>query len=132
MESAKRRVSRLLVIGTLVAVPLVAACGRGDDMAGPRRAVTVGDLQHKQYFYQGEYLGRRVTVSAAVSDVLGPRTFELSGADFGDEKLQVVTDAPVEVSKDQVAWATGTVGQIASLGLLGGDSLHPAGPLCKV
>jgi hypothetical protein len=108
----RRRIGRLIVVGALVIVALVPACGRGDDITGPHRAVTIGDLQHKQYFYQGEYLGRRVTVSAAVSDVLGPRVFELSGGDFGDEKLQVVTDAPVEVSKDQVVRVTGTVGQL--------------------
>ncbi|MFL6148071.1 MAG: hypothetical protein ACJ72I_11355 [Pseudonocardiaceae bacterium] len=112
-ESGTRaRIGRLAVIGALVVVPLVAACGSGAGPAGAQRGVTVSDLQHKEYFYQGEYLGRPVTVSAKVSDVLAPRMFELSGGDFGDKKLLVVTDRPVTVSEDEVVRVTGTVGQL--------------------
>lgn len=108
----KRRICRVAVIGALAAVPLVAACGSGAPTAGPQLAVTVGDLQQKDYFYQGRYLGRIVTVSARVGNVLGPRVFELFGGDFRDEKLVVVTDRPVEVSKDEAVRVTGTVGQL--------------------
>ncbi|HWR46592.1 MAG TPA: hypothetical protein VN327_03070 [Pseudonocardiaceae bacterium] len=110
MESAKRRMGRLLVIGTLVVVPVAAGCGAGGD-AGGQRGVTVSDLAQEQYFYQEPYLGRTVTVSAAVSKVLGPRVFTLSGADSGDDVL-VVTGQPVKVAKGQVVRVTGTVGQV--------------------
>lgn len=108
----KRGAGWLSVIGTLVVVPLVAACGAGAPTAGPERGVTVSGLEQREYFYQGDYLGRTVTVSAAVADVLGPRLFELSGGNVGDVKLTVVTDRPIAVSKDAVVRVTGTVGQL--------------------
>jgi CTP synthase (UTP-ammonia lyase) len=103
---------RLAVLGALVVVPLMAACGNGADTAGAQRGVTVSDLLHKEYFYQGDYLGRTVTVSAKVSDVLAPQVFELSDGDFRGKKLLVVTDQPVGVSDDEVVRVTGTVGQL--------------------
>ncbi len=108
MESAKRGMGWLIVIATLVVV--AAACG-GRDTAGDQRAVTVSDLQQKQYFYQGQYLGRVVTVSAAVSGVSGPRVFTLSGGDSGEETL-VVTAQPAGVAMGQLVRVTGTVGQL--------------------
>lgn len=107
----KRRIGRLTVIGTLVVAPLAAACG-GGDTAGPEGGVTIGDLQQDQDFYQGEYLGRIVTVSAAVSEVRGPRSLELSGGDFGEDTLLVVTAQPVKIAQGQVVRVTGTVGQL--------------------
>ncbi|RCW46096.1 hypothetical protein DFQ14_102398 [Halopolyspora algeriensis] len=105
----------MILIGAL-AVPLAAACSSGDT-AGPQRGVTVGDIQHKEYFYQGEHLGRTVTVSAAVAEVRGPHAFELSGGDAGDDTLLVmppVTGHPVEVVPGQRVRVTGTVGQLHS------------------
>lgn len=109
--STKRRIGQLTVIGALTVVPLSAACG-GGETAGSERGVTVDDLQQEEYFYQGEHLGRTVTVSAAVSEVLGPRWFELSGGDFGDDTLLVTTGQPVEVANGEVVRVTGTVGQL--------------------
>lgn len=100
------------MIGTLAVVPLAAGCGASAPTAGPQRGVTVGDLQQKEYFYQGDYLGQTVTVSAKVAEVLGPNAFKLSSGNVGAEKLTVVTDRPVEVSKDEVVQVTGTVGQL--------------------
>ena len=111
-SGARARIGRLAVIGALVVVPVVAACGSGAAPAGAQRGVTVSDLLHKEYFYQGDHLGRTVTVSAKVSDVRSPQVFDLSNEDFGDKKLLVVTDQPVEVSEDEVVWVTGTVGQL--------------------
>jgi hypothetical protein len=105
-------VDRLIVVVALVVVPLAAACGASAPTTGPERGVTVGDLQHKEYFYQGDFLGQTVTISAKVADVLGPRVFELSGGNVGAQKLTVVTDRPVEVSKNDVVRVTGTVGQL--------------------
>lgn len=110
-ESVQRRIGRLAAIGALVVVPLVAGCG-GGDTAGPHRGTTVDDLQQEQYFYQGNHLGRTVTVSAAVSEVRGPQSFELSGGDFGDATLLVVTSRPVEIVRGRTVRVTGTVGQL--------------------
>jgi len=105
-------VDRWIVVGALVVMPLVAACGGGALTTGPPRNITIGDLQHKEYFYQGDYLGRTVTLSATVSDVLAPRVTEVSGGDLRDAKLLVVTDQPVDVSEGQAVRVTGTVGQL--------------------
>lgn len=107
--SATRRIGPLSVIAAVL-VPLAAACG-GSGSAGPEGGVSVADIQHEQYFYEGEYLGRTVTVTAAVSDVRGPRSFELSGGGYGEGTLLVVTSEPVEVEKGEVVRVTGTVGQ---------------------
>ena len=109
VAGGKRRSWRLVLVGALAVVPL-AACG-GGPTAQAQRGATISDLQHKQYFYQGDYLGRTITVSGRVDDVLAPRVFELSDEHRGD-KLLVVTDQPVEVSKDEAVRVTGTVGQL--------------------
>jgi hypothetical protein len=111
-SKTRTRIGRLAVIGTLVVVPLVVACGNGANTTRAPRGITVSDLQREDYFYQGDYLGQTVIVSAKVSDVLAPRVFELSGGDFLGKKLLVVTDQPVGVSKDKVVRVTGTVGQL--------------------
>jgi hypothetical protein len=108
---ATRRLRRIAVIGALVLVSFVAACG-GGATAGAQRSVTASDLQRKEYFYQADYLGRRMTFSAIISDVLAPRVFELSGGDVGDMQLLVVTDQPVNVSEGQPVRVTGTAGQL--------------------
>lgn len=103
---------RWMVVGALVVVSLLAACGAPS--TGPQRNITIGDLQRQEYFYQGDYLGRTLTVSATVSDVLAPRVVELSGGDLRDAKLLVVTDQPVDVSEGQAVQVTGTAGQLHS------------------
>ena len=109
MAGGKRRSWRLVLVGALVVVPLAAR--GGGPTAQAQRGATISDLQHKQYFYQGDYLGRTITVSGRVDDVLAPRVFELSDEHRGD-KLLVVTDQPVEASKDEAVRVTGTVGQL--------------------
>ncbi|MBV8996682.1 MAG: hypothetical protein JO287_23930, partial [Pseudonocardiales bacterium] len=110
MAGGKHRSWRWVLVGAVVVVALVACSG--GPTAQPQRGVTISDLQHKQYFYQGDYLGRTITVSARVDDVLAPRVFELSDDDYRGEKLLVVTDQPVEVAKDEAVRVTGTVGQL--------------------
>jgi hypothetical protein len=105
-------VDRLIVVTLLAVVPLAVACGASAPTAGPQPGVTISDLQQKDYFYQGKFLGQTVTLSSKVADVLGPGVFELSGGNVGAEKLTVVTDQPVQVSKDDVVRVTGTVGQL--------------------
>lgn len=107
----RRSATTWAVTGTLAVMPLAAACG-GGDTAGPERAVSIGDVQQHENFYRGTYLGRTVTVSAMVSELHGARSFELSGGDFGDEKLLVVTDRSTGIEEGQVVRVTGTVGQL--------------------
>lgn len=96
----------------LAAVVPVSLAGCADDgTAGPERGVTVEEIQEPQYFYEGEYLGQEVTVSAAVTQVIGPGSFELAGREYGDDSLLVMTSGPVAVSEGQVVSVTGTVGQ---------------------
>ncbi|MBW0093658.1 hypothetical protein I4I73_30640 [Pseudonocardia sp. KRD-184] len=97
---------------------MAAACaavltGCGDDAgtAGPEQGVTVGEVQEAQNFYEGEYLGQRVTVSAEVTDVLDPRHLELAGRDYGEDSLLVRTTGPVDAIQGQVVRVVGTVGQ---------------------
>ena len=96
---------RLAVLGALVVVPLVAACGDGTAPAGAQRSLTVSDLQQREYFYQGDYLGRTVTVSAKVADVLAPQVFELSGGDFVRWARQLIDllDQLAKVADEPVA-----------------------------
>jgi hypothetical protein len=106
----KGRFGGLAAIGALLVAPMATACG-SDDTAGPDRGVTVSDLQKEEYFFEGDYLGRTVTVTARVAEVPEPDSFELSGGDFGDATLLVSTGDPVEVTKGEVVRVTGTVGQ---------------------
>ncbi|MDN5747340.1 MAG: hypothetical protein L0H64_02245 [Pseudonocardia sp.] len=110
MGTGRNRVARALGAAALLVVPL-AACG-GPDTAGPARGVTVDGLQSRgTAFYQGEYLGRTVTVSAAVAEVTDRGAFELSGGDPRDRTLTVLTREPVDVRPGEVVQVTGTVGQ---------------------
>jgi hypothetical protein len=90
---------------------LLGACGQDQDSAGPEREVTAQQIQQPQYFHEGDYLGQRVTVSAEVTEVLGPRNFQLEARGYGDESLLVQTAVPTEVQPGQVLQVTGTVGQ---------------------
>ncbi|MHA6783713.1 hypothetical protein ACVGOW_22380 [Pseudonocardia saturnea] len=73
--------------------------------------MTVEDIQEPQNFYEGEYLGQQVTVSAEVTDVLDAGSFELAGQEYGEDSLLVQTAAPTEVLPGQVVRVVGTVGQ---------------------
>lgn len=100
-----------VVLSAAATAAVLAACGGGDDTAGPERGVTVAEVQEAQNFYEGEYLGRRVAVSAEVSDVLNPRNLELAGTEYGEDSLLVRTAEPVEVRQGQVVRVIGIVGQ---------------------
>jgi hypothetical protein len=77
--------------------------------------VTVNDIQESENYFEREYLGRDVTVSATVTEVLGPRSFELDGAGYGEDSLLVQTPEPVVVEEAQVLRVSGTVGQFHRL-----------------
>lgn len=95
-------------------VVLLAGCG-AQDTTGPERGVTVNEIQQSENYFEGEYLGHQVTVSATVTEVLGPRSFELDGADYGEDSLLVQTPEPVVVEEAQDVTVSGTVGQFHRL-----------------
>ncbi|MDN5857822.1 MAG: hypothetical protein L0H84_04295, partial [Pseudonocardia sp.] len=101
--------------GVAVGVLGLGGCGGGQETAGPERGVTIDAIEQPQYFYEGEYLGEQVTVSATVTNVLGPRSFELAGGAYGDDSLLVQTSTPVDVALGQDVRVTGTVGQFHRL-----------------
>ncbi len=73
--------------------------------------MTTQQIRQPQYFHEVDYLGQRVTVSAEVAEVLGPRNFQLEARGYGDESLLVQTAVPTEVQPGQVLRVTGSVGQ---------------------
>ncbi|MFB9386657.1 hypothetical protein ACFFTK_26195 [Pseudonocardia petroleophila] len=89
---------------------VLGACST-QETAGPESGVTIEEIQEPQNFYEGEYLGQRVTVSAEVTDVLDPSSFELAGQEYGEDSLLVQTAAPTEVRQGEVVRVVGTVGQ---------------------
>lgn len=106
-----RPVSRragLVAAGALAAAAMLGGCAAGDGDAGPE---LIEEIQEPQHFYEGDYLGQEVTVSAVVTEVLGPRNFELAGRDYGEDSLLVQTPDPVQVEQGQRVRVTGTVGQ---------------------
>jgi hypothetical protein len=116
-------VDRLIVVTLLAVVPLAVACGASAPTAGPQRGVTISDLQQKDYFYQGKFLGQTVTVSSKVADVLGPGVFELSGGNVGAEKLTVVTGSAGPGLEGRRGTGHRDRGAAASLGPVRGGAL---------
>lgn len=105
--------SKWVTAGIIAAMALpLAACGDDDDDgAGPEEGADVEDItEDDAYFDNDEHVGEEVTVSAEVTEVLTPTSFELGGADWGDDSLLVVsaTEAP-DLAEGQVVQVTGTV-----------------------
>lgn len=96
----------------MVPLLLALAVGCGDDSsAGPEAGVSIEELEENQYFYEGEYLGQTVTVTAAVSEILTEDRIEVNGGEYGDESLLVIAKQPLDVAVGDVVRITGTVGQ---------------------
>nr|WP_255425523.1 hypothetical protein [Pseudonocardia petroleophila] len=74
---------------------------RVDDTA--RHGVGPGELRIADH--------HRSSVSAEVTDVLDPTSFELAGQEYGEDSLLVQTAAPTDVVQGQVVRVVGTVGQ---------------------
>lgn len=90
-----------------------SGCGAGTGTAGgPAPSVTVDELQAKQYFYNGEYLGRPVTVSSRVTGTPRPGELRLAGDEPDDPPLTVLTAEPVTIRPGTPLRVTGTVGQL--------------------
>lgn len=110
--SRPRPTTRIVTVAVAAALcsVVLGACST-QETAGPESGVTIEEIQEPQNFYEGEYLGEQVTVSAEVTDVLDPSSFELAGREYGEDSLLVQTAAPTEVVQGQVVRVVGTVGQ---------------------
>lgn len=70
---------RLVRVTLCVAAGALAACG-DDDSAGREQGVTLSDLSDRQFLDDpGRFLGKQVTVSGEVSEVVSPRAFRVGG-----------------------------------------------------
>lgn len=67
--------------------------------------------EEDQYFADGdEFVGKTVTVSAEVSEVLGPKSFVINGDDWGDDSLLVLSaEEASSLQEDELVRVTGTV-----------------------
>ncbi|MGH8966374.1 MAG: hypothetical protein ACRDXB_13755 [Actinomycetes bacterium] len=104
----RKRRGAAAILSLLLA--LAVACGE-DVSVGSDAGMTVEEIQEDQYFYEGEYLGQTVTISAAVSQVLAADRIEVNGGSHGDESLLVIARHPLEVALGDMVRITGTVGQ---------------------
>lgn len=102
------------VLTVLTAVALTG-CAEGTGGGEPGPGVGVAELEEPQNFYEGEYLGRRVTVTALVTDVISPDSFEVGGAEYGEDSLLVMTVAADPPRVGEQVRVTGTVGQFHRL-----------------
>lgn len=104
------RAPRWLAVAVLVLLPLsLTACG--GDSAGPETNADVQDVTaNENVFTDEEYIGRKVTVTAEITDVIGPTSFAIGGRDYGEESLLVLTEkGTADVQKGETAHVTGTV-----------------------
>ncbi|SFA74613.1 hypothetical protein SAMN05216266_101190 [Amycolatopsis marina] len=101
------RVPRWLAVA-LLALSVTVACG---DSAGPDKNATAQDVtENENIFHDEEYIGQQVTVTATVTDVIGPNSFAIGGQEYGEDSLLVLTEqGTVDVHKGEVAHVTGTV-----------------------
>lgn len=91
----------------LLALTGAVACS---DSEGPDEGADVEDITD-DYFDNEEYVGQTVTVSAEVTDVIGPQSFELAGNDWGDESLLVTSADNADVQQGNVVEVTGEVAE---------------------
>lgn len=110
MPNATRNSHVSKVVAAAAAALLTAtAAGCSEDTAGPETGADVEDVTEEDYFGSDDFVGETVTLSAEVTDVLSPRSFELAGDDWGDDSLLVLTQQQADVQEGDVIQVTGTV-----------------------
>lgn len=110
----KTVLARTLLIPLLAALPLAAgSCGVGDGTEVPTTAPVqpsppVGAITDP-YFSNDAYIGRTVTVTARVSKVITDRSFVLTGEEYGDDSLLVLSAPGIEAERGEEVTVTGVV-----------------------
>lgn len=93
---------------------VLGGCG-GSGTAGPERGADVADIQDEpvdddSIFFDGDvqsFVGQEVTLSAAVTEVIGPNAFTIAGENA--QELLVVHDGDAQITVDTPIRVTGTV-----------------------
>lgn len=104
------RAPRWLTVLLLALLPLsVTACG--EDSAASVKHVGVQDVTaNENIFGDEEYIGQKVSVTARVTNVVGPNSFAIGGGEYGADPLLVLAQqGAADVHKDKIAHVTGTV-----------------------
>ena len=103
-----------LLVAVLVTLPLtLTSCGDGDDIEVPKTAPVqpspeIGAITDP-YFSNDDYIGRTVTVTAEVTQVITDRSFVLTG----DDSLLVLSAAGIDAERGKDVTVTGVVGKFA-------------------
>lgn len=110
---------RTLLVALLVTLPLtLTSCGDGDDdIEVPKTAPVqpspeIGAITDP-YFSNDDYIGRTVTVTAEVTQVITDRSFVLTGDEYGDDSLLVLSAAGIDAERGKDVTVTGVVGKFA-------------------
>lgn len=94
-------------LGGLAALALTA-CGT----TGSEKGADVEDVVEEDtpaYFADNQYVGKKVTLSAEIGEVIGPTSFTLEAENFGDDSLLVVSAKNTTLSEDETVKVTGVV-----------------------
>ncbi|MFE7936299.1 hypothetical protein ACFU46_02840 [Streptomyces griseoincarnatus] len=89
---------------------LVTGCGQ-EDTAGPDRGADVEEVQEAELLGDVDRrLGKKVTVSADVNQVINPNTFTIAGTPTsGKDPLLVVSTDATDLDTGRTVRVTGTV-----------------------
>ncbi|WP_188197792.1 hypothetical protein [Nonomuraea sp. SYSU D8015] len=102
------RFQRAACIVMLVGVcPALPSCAPDDTTGPPSDASTTEPA--KDYFQGDKYLNETVTVTATVTKVFTPTSFELAAGQYGDNSLLVLSARSNTISKGDVVQVTGRV-----------------------
>jgi hypothetical protein len=110
----KKAKARILLIPLLVALPVTAAsCGVGDGIEVPttaplRPSPEIGAITDP-FFSNDAYIGRTVTVTAEVTKVITDRSFVLTGDEYGDDSILVLSAPDIDAERGKEVTVTGVV-----------------------
>lgn len=99
----------------VIGIALWAWLVNDDDSAGPERGVTVEQIADSDAFdddgFSNSLVGRQVTVSGNVSDIVGRNALRLGGDDFGGDGILVIqaSGAGAGITEGDNVRVTGTV-----------------------
>ncbi len=110
----------LLVVVILAGIALWK-WSNDDESAGPERGVTVEDVAESDAFeddgFADDFLGRQVTVSGNVSEIVSSDAIRLGGDDFGGDGILIIGVTTANISEGQDVRITGTVREFDPIAL---------------